>query len=285
MILIADSGGTKTDWRLIDKNGEIQQAKTAGIHPVHLGVAEIQKRLKAMFQETGWETPEKVFFYGAGCAEESLAEKVEKGFRKVLGKAVHLEVMHDVLAAARALCGAEGGVACILGTGSSACHFDGAQIATLHPGQGIILGDEGSGAYLGKMLVAAYLNQVLPFDLVEHFEKRYSDRRAEILENVYHKSNPGEYLGQYAQFLLHHLKHPWVYKLVYESFVLFLEKNVQTMLNESLRLPIHFTGRIAFYFSNVLSKAVQDLDMRMGRIMEAPIAGLTLYHQREEGLE
>ncbi len=282
-MLIADSGATKTDWRLLHPNGKVEQSKSAGLHPVHHTPESMGSALSQLMESTQWPTPDQVFFYGSGCAEASLQEKVKQAFRTVFGETPQIEVNHDVLAAARALCGTEAGIACILGTGSSACFFDGTEIVTLKAGNGILLGDEGSGAHLGKQLIAAYLNGSLPTDLTERFEKRFPDRRPEIIGRVYGQPNPGEYLGTFTQFMLHLIQHPWVFRTVYDCFTRFLELSVKPLASDTT-LPIHFTGRTAFYFSNVLIRAVQDQQLRMGRLLETPIAGLTLYHQKAAGI-
>ena len=278
MILIADSGSSKTDWRLIDEEGKIHQAKTAGINPLLHTEAEVLTILQnELLPQLSKKDIRNVYFYGAGCASESACGLVATALKSVFFGA-ETAVTHDLLAAARALCHKEPGIACILGTGSNSCLYDGEKIVDKIPPLGYVLGDEGSGSYIGKQLLNAFLKRDMPADLSEKFAKRFEAEVATVLENVYRKPSPSRYIAGFSRFAFHHLKHPYIFRLVYKSFEDFFEKNVCKYENYQ-QYKVHFTGSIAFYYSNVLRQVANDKGLFVKNIVEAPIAGLTLYHQ------
>ena len=277
MILIADSGSTKTDWRVIDENGVIGQAQTAGINPYYQSIEEITEVLKGSLKPQIQSPVQKVYFYGAGCNNQDKNNLISQAIQSVFGE-VSTSVNSDLLAVARGLCGHDAGIACILGTGSNSCYYDGEQIADHIPPWGTWLGDEGSGSVLGRELVVHYLNQELPDHLQQAFAKRYPDLRETVLDHVYRKPYPNRYLGNFSKFLFHHLKDPFVYQLIYSGFQLFLERKV-LKYPKARELPVHFCGSIGFYFNTILRKVAVDKGLTVKNIVENPIAGLTLYHQ------
>jgi N-acetylglucosamine kinase-like BadF-type ATPase len=192
----------------------------------------------------------------------------------------HIEVWHDLLAAARALCGEDPGIACILGTGSNSCYYDGVRIVENVTSLGYVLGDEGSGAWLGKRIVADYLRKDLPEKLWDHFKKRFPMDRDEILSRVYSQEMPSRFLGSFSHFIFQHLKEPYCYKLVYDGFSEFMEKNVMRYERYN-ELKVHFVGSVAFYFSDILRQVANDKGITLKNILESPIAGLTLYHNKD----
>lgn len=280
MILIADSGSTKTDWRLIFNKDEIGQAKTTGINPYYQEKEEIVEELKTKLLPQLPSLPSEIYFYGSGCANEEKAAVVGEAFHFVFPDAQKVKVNNDLLAAARALCNKEAGIACILGTGSNSCFYDGEEIVENIPSLGYMLGDEGSGAILGKKIVSNYLKKDLPRHLHDRFEKRYKTNKDEVLENVYRKPYPNRYLASFSQFLFHNLSDPYIYKLVYTSFEEFFVRNVYKYDNYR-NSRIHFVGSIAFYYSNILRQVANDLGLHVKNILETPISGLTLYHLNE----
>lgn len=279
MILIADSGSTKTDWRQISRDGEVTQARSKGINPYYQSSDDIIQILKNELIGALEEKVEEIHFYGAGCSNEAKKAVVREALQSVFPEA-KMEVQHDMLAAARSLCGHSAGIACILGTGANACVYDGKEISQYRLNLGYLLGDEGSGGYLGKELAKRYLSEKLPKDLAEAFEKRYRMSREEFLQKIYAEKMPNRYLASFSQFIFHHLQHPYLYKMVYDAFGLFFETFVG-VFPESKDLPIHFTGSIAFYYSNLLRQVANDRGLAVRNVLESPIAGLTLYHQPE----
>ncbi len=277
MILIADSGSTKTHWRLIDGEGNIEQAHTPGYNPYYQEPQELVAHIKESPLFEHRLTVNQLYFYGAGCNRSEVTLPLEAELSELFSSStIHIET--DLMAVARGLCGKESGVACILGTGSNSCLFDGSEIVENIPPYGTWLGDEGSGAYLGKQLVIAYLNQELPEELATSFDKRYPDFKQEVLDRVYRQPYPNRYLGQFSKFLFYHLKSPWVYQTLYDAFDLFIRRKVAKYPGVK-ELPIHFSGSVAFYFNTILRQCLQDQGLHLKNIVENPIAGLTLYHR------
>lgn len=281
MILIADSGSTKTDWRIIDQKNQVVQAKTAGINPFYQERSKIHTELTQALlpQIPEYQKISEVYFYGAGCSTESNVELISSSLKDVFPTAV-VHVNSDLLAAARAVCNREPGIVSILGTGSNSCFYDGRQIVTRTPNLGFILGDEGGGSYMGKKLITSVLYNELPNHLLEKFQKKYNLSRADVMENIYQKPFPNRYLASFTQFLFHNMKDPFVYRLVYESFDLFFEKHLLKYEN-ARQYKVHAVGSIGFYYSNILRQVANDKQLTLRNIMESPIAGLTLYHQKE----
>lgn len=277
MILIADSGSTTTQWRSIDTQGHIQQARTAGFNPYYQSGDELFKEVQQTGLTTVKEPISDIHFYGAGCNHPEKNQIVETALTKAFPQA-SIHINSDLLAVARALCGHQPGIACILGTGSNSCYYDGQEIRSNIPPWGTWLGDEGSGSVLGRKLVIAALNDELPEAVAGSFKKRYPDLKETVLDHVYRKPYPNRYLGQYSKFLFHHIKDPWVYQLVYDNFLLFFKRKI-LKYPESKNLPIHFSGSVGFYFNTILRQVGQDLNVAVKNIVENPIAGLTLYHQ------
>jgi len=276
MRFIADSGSTKTDWRIIDSEGKITQARTAGINPFYQTQQEIVDELDTALKPQVSNEVTSIHFYGAGCNKGSASETMTSALKKVFG-AVPVEVQSDLLAVARGLCGHQPGIACILGTGSNSCYYDGNEIVRHIPPWGTWLGDEGSGSNLGRKLVILALNYELPEKLQQAFDKKYPDLRDTVLENVYQKPYPNRYLAGFSRFLFHHMKDPFVYQLILDSFSEFLKRKV-LKYPEVHQVPLQVSGSIGFYFNSILRKAAQQHHLHLKNVTESPIAGLTLYH-------
>ncbi len=279
MILIADSGGSKLDWRMLHKDGKIEQAHGSGFNPYYHSVDDLQKSIEGNLLPLLSNKVDLIFFYGAGLSSESNVQAVYHTLKHIFPEA-KIEINWDLLAAARSLCGQEQGIACILGTGSNSCYYDGVDIAHHVPTLGWILGDEGGGAFLGKRLVNDYIRGELPNKLGDQFYARFSLDREEILEHVYQKEKPSAFLGSFSKFIFQHVKEPYCYNLVYSSFEEFFQKNVMKYDNYQ-SMKVHFTGSVAFYFSDILRQVANDIGVTVKNIVESPIAGLSLYHQKD----
>lgn len=279
MILIADSGSTKTDWRVIGEDGKVSQARTVGVNPYHQ-TSEVMADIwqKELLPQVNRPDFTEVHFYGAGCITEAACKKVKDGLAAIFQDA-KITVHSDLFAAARALCGHEPGIACIIGTGSNSCLYNGKEMTDNIPALGYILGDEGSAAWLGRELLNRFLKRDMPDPLHQQFEKRYHTTVAEALENVYQKPQANRYLAGFSKFAFHHLKHPYIARMVYDAFAVFFEKNVCKYHNYQ-QYKVHFTGSVAFYYSNLLRQVANDKGVAVQNILESPIAGLTLYHQK-----
>lgn len=278
MIAIADSGSSKTDWRVITSNGQISQATCAGINPYQHNYETILSELKSVAQQIG-EGVSGVYFYGAGCSTEENIDKVRQAISNSF-HAAYVEVNHDLIAAARSLCGEEKGIACILGTGVNSCLFDGKEIVDNVNALGYIIADEGSGAYLGKRLIADYFRRNMPDSISNKIDKRFALTKAEVLKQVYHESAGSKYLASFSKFIFQNIKEPYMYRLVYESFSEFFERNI-LKYEKHQNYKTHFTGSVAFYYSDILRQVANDKGVVVRNIIESPIAGLTLFHQKQ----
>lgn len=279
MILIADSGASKTDWRLIDKDGKVSQAKTEGLSPTYQGLEEIRKVISNELVPQINSEIKEVYFYGAGCSTENAIKTIRGAIEYAYPDAI-IEVNHDLLAAARASCNRNPGITCILGTGSNSCLYDGEKIIDNVASLGFILGDEGSGSYMGKKLISDFMRQDMPEELSGRMAKRYSLTREEIIECVYKKPRPGFYLAGFTKFIFDNLKDPYMYNLVYHSFKDFFDTNILKYDNFN-KYKVHFVGSVAFYFSDILRQVANDHGLIVKNILESPIAGLTLFHKEE----
>ncbi len=279
MIIIADSGGSKIDWRLLKRDGSIGQANSVGFNPYYQPIEHLKKIAEESLLPQVKEEVSKIFYYGTGVSSEKNVHSIQSVFEEYFPKA-NIEVGWDLLAAARALCGHEPGIACILGTGSNSCLYDGEKITDNVANLGWILADEGSGTYLGKQLVFDYFRKEMPEGLAKQFHARYPWSREEVLEKVYQREKPGAFLAAFAKFIFQHLKEPYCYKLAYQSISDFFENNVMKYENHK-KLKVHFTGSIGFYFSDVVRQVANDKGITVKNILEGPIAGLTLYHQKD----
>lgn len=274
--LIVDSGGTKAVWALA-RDGEVYwQKRTPGLPPSFLSDEEIISLAKSVAGEID-EKLAGVFFYGTGCREIPAKLRMEQLLQRVFpGTILHVET--DILGAARALCGREEGIACILGTGSNACHCQHGQIVENIGGLGFILGDEGSGAALGKTLITAYLNEELPADLRKALESAHALHRDEIIESVYRKAAPNRYLAAFAPFVRQHLEHAFVAALVAQQFEAFFQKSVLKFACSPL-VPVHFTGSVAHHFEESIRLVADQFKLHIGTFLTDPIEGLAVFHR------
>lgn len=277
MILLADSGSTKTDWCLVDQKNNVTKVRTAGINPFFQSSEEIANELAThLVPHLPTTHLESVYFYGAGCTKEKspiVAEALKKQF-EITGAC---EVATDMLAAARGLCGHQPGIACIMGTGSNSCAYDGKDITKNVSPLGFILGDEGSGAVLGRTLVGDVLKNQLPKDIVEAFHAEYELSNADIIDHVYRQKFPNRFLASFVPFLAKHIENKAIFDLVKENFRRFLVRNVKQYQGWE-HLPIGFVGSIAYYFQQSLKEALAAEHMTIGKTIQAPMEGLIAYH-------
>ncbi|NCT94972.1 MAG: N-acetylglucosamine kinase [Chitinophagaceae bacterium] len=276
--LIADSGATKCEWCVTENGRKKKKIITQGISPYFLTgdeiVALLQKELLPKLRNIKID---EIYFYGTGLSNPNNLKSV-KGVFKKLFPATKTEVQNDLLAAARALCGHEKGIACILGTGSNSCFFNGKKIVKNSPGLGYVLGDEGSGAYLGKKVVQYYLYQTFDEELMARFEKRFLTNRMEILERVYKQPLANRYLASFAIFLAENRGHYMIENIIEDGLNDFYFTHLYKY-RESWTLPIHFVGSIAYGFRDVLKDLCNTYELELGKVLKAPMDGLTAYHR------
>ncbi len=278
MILIADSGSTKTDWVLCSNGSIAASVKTQGLNPTIQGTDEIRSVLEAeLAGRIAPDAPKKIFFYGAGCAYENANNRMRRALESIF-TTKEICISSDLLGAARALCGSDEGIACILGTGSNSCLYNGKEITENTPSLGYILGDEGSGAYLGKQLVSDCIKKQLPKEIGEKFMQQYSLDVPSILERVYHSPLPNRWLASLTPFIKENRKNAYIRTMVTSCFVQFFKRNV--MVYRHSWLPIHVIGGIGISFSDEIKEAAESLGLSIGKIAESPIEGLVCYHNR-----
>lgn len=277
MILIADSGSTKTDWCVVEHGQIVQQVVTKGINPFFQSGEEIGREMEtALIPQLKSTTFQAIYFYGAGCLHEK-RETVRKALASHLHTDGEIEINTDMLAAARALCGHEPGIACILGTGSNSCYYDGKEIVSNVSPLGFILGDEGSGAVLGKLLVGDMLKNQLTTSLKEKFLEQFGLTPADVIDRVYRKPFPNRFLASLSPFIAQHLDEPPIRELVLNSFRQFLQRNV--MQYDYQQFPVHFIGSVAFYYKELLAEATKEMGIQLGAIIQSPMEGLVKYHR------
>jgi N-acetylglucosamine kinase-like BadF-type ATPase len=275
--LIADSGATKCEWTLLH-NGKKKTVHTLGISPYFLNGEQIFAVLqKELLPKLKVERVDEVYFYGTGLSNPDNVIIIKKALKKLF-PAAKVEANTDLLAAARALCGKEKGMACILGTGANSCYYNGKKIVKNSPGLGYVLGDEGSGAYLGKKVVQYYLYNTFDDDLKHRFDTLFQTTPMEILEHVYKQPLPNKYLASFAIFLAENRGHYMIENIIEDGLNDFFFQHLYKY-TESWKMPINFVGSVAFGFKDVLQDLCNAYELELGTVLKNPMKGLIMYHQ------
>lgn len=279
MKLAVDSGSTKTDWGFFSTQDDLNIIKTQGINPCHQKADEINaiinNELLPNTSAIDLNMVSEVFYYGAGCATESICTQMAEMLKQFFPNAA-ISVDSDMLGAARALCGKTEGVACVLGTGSNSCLYNGTIIIDQVPSLGYILGDEGSGAAIGRRFISDCLKRQMPETLSKEFMERYSLNKDIIIENVYRKPLPNRYISGFVPFIYEKRTISEVNKMLKQCFSEFFTRNVINY--HKPWLPVHLVGSLAGMFADELKETADSLGMTIGRIMASPIGGLVEYH-------
>ncbi len=274
--LIADSGSTKAEWCLLD-GAKKKKIFTMGISPYFLNTEQVKAVLEnELMPKLKGIKPDEVFYYGTGCSNPANIKVIRDAIKKVLPTA-SIKIDHDLMGAAKALCGNEKGVACILGTGSNSCYYDGKKIVKNSPGLGFILGDEGSGAYLGKKVIQYYLYNTFDPDLMDRFNAKYNITSVEILDAVYKQPLPNRYLAGFVPFLIENRGHYMIENIIEDSFNDFFFNHVYKY-RESWTLPVNFIGSVAFGFKDVLKEMCNTYELQLGKVLKNPMEGLIKFH-------
>ena len=279
-ILIADSGSTKTDWICLTGDDESTQieVQTVGLNPFHVSDNEIRGVLTHdVLPQLGDSNVEAVYFYGSGVRPE-VEGRVEGLLRESFPDAQTVQAHSDLLGACRALCGDKAGIACILGTGANSCVYDGTQVVHNTPALGYILGDEGSGAVLGKHLLHDLYTGVLPNSVRLMFEKEMGLQLSDIINKVYREPQANRFLASLSEFIHRHLDEEGIRQLVYSTFSDFINYHISRYGRRDL--PLSFVGSIAYYYQEQLQLIVQMLGYQMGTILKSPLQGLVAYHSK-----
>ncbi len=276
MILIADSGSTKVDWAFLSKGKPVRRVKTSGINPAQLdddGIVSILKdNLLPLFPEVS-----HLYFFGAGIVGDSMKDRLSRCFQSVWHTAV-CTFASDIQASAIALFGNARGIACILGTGSNSAVVENARIVSNVPGGGFVLGDEGGGVWIGKMLLSDYIKKVMPSGLREEFEREYSLSYPMIVSRVYKEEKPAAYIAGLSRFASSRLGDPYIRELVIKGFEDFIYRNVMRYDGYET-LEVGFVGSIAYYYEPLLREVAEKKGIRVGKIIKAPIDSLIEYYE------
>ena len=276
MILIADSGSTKCEWCLVN-DGKKKTVFTTGISPYFLSQEQIVSLLKSeLLPRLKGAQPVEVYYYGTGLsAVENI--KILKSSLKVIFPKAKISVASDLIAAAKALCGNNKGIVCILGTGSNSCYYNGKKVVKNSPGLGYVLGDEGSGAYLGKKVIQYFLYDTFDEDLKHRFVSKYKVGASEIFDSVYKQPFPNRYLAAYTHFLADNRGHYMIENILEDGLNDFFFQHLNKYA-QSWTSPIHFTGSVAFAFKDVIQDLCKSYELEVGKIIKAPMMNLVNYH-------
>ena len=277
--LIADSGATKCHWTLVQNNKKTT-VNTIGISPYFLSTKEMTELLEKSFaKKTNVTKIDAVYFYGTGLTNLDNITSLKKALKTVFTNAV-LSIETDLVAAARASCQNEKGVVCILGTGSNTGFYNGKKITKNSPGLGYVLGDEGSGAYLGKKVIQYFLYQTFDEELMAAFEKKFKLTKDDILNSIYKNPFPNRTLASFAPFLTEHRGHYMIENIIEDGINDFFFAHINKM-NESWIHPIHFVGGIAFAFKDVIKQLALSYEIELGKIIKSPMEGLITFHKKQ----
>lgn len=283
MIVIADSGSTKTDWVILNTSGKVfHQTSTIGFNPVFHSSEFILKHLnKNNDLNKIRKDVVQVFFYGAGCSSPAKKSIIKNPLEEYFENSNHY-IGHDLEAAAISTYHNEPHIACILGTGSNSCYYDGATCIENTPALGFILGDEASGAYFGKELVKTFLYHQLSEEVHADFIKTYQMNLDQIIDKVYRQPSPNVFLAGLTPFIHKHLKDATLQNIVAKGMNSFLTHHV-LCYPEAKNVQTSFVGSIAYYFQEILCREAEKLQIPIGQIIQKPIDGLVKYHQRKLG--
>ena len=284
MIIIADSGSTKTEWWTLSNGEVVSKNMTQGFNPYYQteDFITIEIRDVLLPQLEDLSKIESIHYYGSGCSTQANREKIERAIFHSIPEAKVI-VEHDLLAAARATCGNQPGITCIMGTGSNSCQYDGANITENLPSLGYLLADEGSGVHMGKTLIKDLLLGMMPAKLSEELHSEYQLDLADVLHRLYQEPMPNKYLASFSVFILQRLNEPYMHNLAFNSFESFV-KNSITKYSRHLTSPVHFVGSIAFHFQDLIREVCSSNNLEVGVITKSPLEGLVNFHKKE-GIE
>lgn len=281
MLLIADSGSTKTTWILVEDKVIKKTVLTPGLNPYFLTSATIEAILRAdLVPGLFPDFISEIHFYGSGCSTENNNNMV-RNCLSLFFRNAGISVYHDILGAARALFGRGEGIAGILGTGCNACYYDGNAIYTKVSSLGYLYGDEGAGSYLGKVFIGNYLKQRLPGDLRNEFDTNYRFTLEDILNALYNRPFPNRFLASFSEFIAPRQHHPFLHDLIKNSFSAFFEEQISKYDNYK-KIPVSFVGSIAYIYKDILLEAATEYNIKIGTICQSPVKGLIRYHVGEQ---
>ena len=277
MILIADSGSTKTTWTLLEDQRIVASVLTAGMNPYFITSETVEAILRAdLVPNIPANFVREIHFYGAGCSTENNNNMLQDAMKLFFRKA-SVSVYHDILGAARSLLGKGKRIACILGTGCNACYYDGEEVFSKVPSLGYLYGDEGAGSNLGKTFMEKYLKDKLPDEIRIEFEQQYKLSLEDILNALYNRPFPNRFLASFSEFIAPRKDHPFFHDLVKKSFQSFIDEQVRKYPDHE-NLTISFVGSIAWYYRDILQEVAAENDLHVGIILKSPMEGLIRFH-------
>jgi len=277
MNLIIDSGSTKMGWILLDGQEVKAHFVTKGFNPNYSDIQHLESLVETQNFASQPNKIHSIHYYGTGCGNEQNCLMIKDVFQRHFPKA-EITVTHDLMAACHALLGHEKGIACILGTGSNACVYDGENITERAVSLGYLVGDEGSGMHIGKEVARAYFYGFMPDDLRQAFENQYHLELKVFIDRLYHGDQPSRYLASYARFAGEYQSHPFIRDLVKGCFKTFIEAFVLRFENANM-MKVGFVGSVAFHFQNILRESLASYDLALGEVMSSPAEGLIRYYQ------
>lgn len=275
MVIVIDSGSTKSDWRLIN-GSQVYNASSIGLNPFHASVETISQAIQGInFNgfSGGFSDVQEVNLFGSGVDTNYNRELLEKVFKVTFPRA-QIYVKSDMVGAALSVSEGRSGIVAILGTGSNSCLFDGEKIISQQPALGYILGDDGAGSQIGLLAVQAYLNGGMPKDLMEQFEAHFSDRKEEILSAVYQDANPNRYLASYCKWIVNYLDNEFVWNLAQNSMSRFFEFHISKYTSYD-KEKLSVVGSIGHYFRPVLEAVCAKFSVELVNVVQKPIDGLS----------
>lgn len=277
-ILIADSGATKTEWCLTDGT-ESETIYTEGLNPYYHTSESIKDVVRYNLVPEIDNKIDQLFFYGAGCDSEEKNEVVREALVSIFPDA-EVHIFHDLLGAARACFLREAGIACILGTGSNSCLYDGNEIIEHIPSLAFILGDEGSAGYFGKKLINKYFRDEIPDDLIEPLERDYNMSLDHITKGLYDGSQKSRFIASYGSFLGEHADHPFIKEILYEGFESFISRIILKYTNAT-DYQVRFIGSVAFAHQEMIKEILAKYDLEAGLFVRNPMDRLVEFHTVE----
>lgn len=282
MILVADSGSSKTDWMVYSPEQTLAFT-TQGINPYFVNANDVVKILSKNKELSGYaHAVKEVYFFGSGCSTPDKHEIISNGLSAFFINAF-ISVDHDLIGSAYATCGDKKGLTCILGTGSNISYFDGENVQPTKHGLGYVLGDEGSGTYFGRKVLVSYLYKTMPSDLSSAFATQFAVDKDIVIDNIYRKPLPNAYLATFSRFMIAHKNHPFIQKILREGFQEFIDTNVKDY-KEYKTLDCNFVGSISFYYQDTLREVFAENNIKIGKILQKPIEGIFDYILKREGL-
>jgi N-acetylglucosamine kinase-like BadF-type ATPase len=280
MRLIIDAGSTKMEWILLDGNDVKQRFYTEGFNPNYADRQCLENMVSSLETQNFASLQneiQSIHYYGTGCGNEQNCQIIKEVFQGRYPDA-NIRVTHDLMAVCHAVLGHEKGVACILGTGSNSCLYDGENIVEKAVSLGYMVGDEGSGMHIGRAVVRAYFYGFIPEELRQKFEAAYHLEQKDFIQRLYHEGQPSKYLASFAKFAGENMDHPYIHNLVKGCFKAFVEAFILRYEN-CKSLKISFIGSVAFYFQDVLKESLMEYGLNFGEIMQTPAEGLIRYYQ------